>query len=107
MRCRRCNGIQAEATGPEPSPPTAGVVAGVVCARCGTMLGPVDIASRLVAKLAQLRRFGLAGHASEMAQRAGVRIVLEAARLPALAGALDAARAGVSTAGTRANRAFE
>jgi len=37
------------------------VVAGVVCARCGTMLGPVDIASRLVAKLAQLRRFGLAG----------------------------------------------
>ena len=61
MRCRRCNGIQAEATGPEPSPPTVGVVAGVVCARCGTMLGPVDIASRLVAKLAQLRRFGLAG----------------------------------------------
>src|SRR5207302_1799852 len=30
MRCRRCNGIQAEATGPEPSPPTVGVVAGVV-----------------------------------------------------------------------------
>jgi len=37
------------------------VVAGVVCARCGTMLGPVDIASRLVAKLAELRRFGLTG----------------------------------------------
>jgi hypothetical protein len=37
------------------------VVAGVVCARCGAMLGPVEIASGLVAKLAQLRRFGLAG----------------------------------------------
>jgi len=50
--------------------------------------------------------FGLAGHAHEMASRSGVRIVLEADRLPALAGALDAARAGVSTAGTRNNREF-
>jgi selenide,water dikinase len=50
--------------------------------------------------------FGLAGHAHEMAMRSGVRIELEAARLPALAGALDAARAGVSTAGTRNNRAY-
>jgi selenide,water dikinase len=50
--------------------------------------------------------FGLAGHAHEMASRSGVRIVLEAARLPALDGALDAARAGVSTAGTRNNRAY-
>ena len=50
--------------------------------------------------------FGLAGHAREMAQRSGVRIVLEAARLPALPGALEAARAGVSTAGTRNNREY-
>jgi selenide,water dikinase len=50
--------------------------------------------------------FGLAGHAHEMATRSGVRIVLEAQRLPALDGALDAARAGVSTAGTRNNRAY-
>ncbi|HZQ81641.1 MAG TPA: selenide, water dikinase SelD [Gaiellaceae bacterium] len=50
--------------------------------------------------------FGLAGHAHEMASRSGVRIVLEAARLPALPGALEAARAGVSTAGTRNNRAY-
>jgi selenide,water dikinase len=50
--------------------------------------------------------FGLAGHAHEMASRSGVRIVLEAARLPALDGALDAARAGVSTAGTRNNRDY-
>lgn len=50
--------------------------------------------------------FGLLGHAHEMATRSGVRIELEAARLPALEGALDAARAGVSTAGTRNNRAY-
>ena len=61
MRCVRCSEMQAEARRPELSPPTVGVGAGVVCACCGVMLGPVDIASRLVAKLAQLRRFGLAG----------------------------------------------
>jgi selenide, water dikinase len=50
--------------------------------------------------------FGLLGHAHEMATRSGVRIVLDAARLPALPGALEAARAGVSTAGTRNNREY-
>jgi selenide,water dikinase len=50
--------------------------------------------------------FGLAGHAHEMASRSGVCIVLAAERLPALEGALDAARAGVSTVGTRNNRDF-
>jgi selenide,water dikinase len=50
--------------------------------------------------------FGLAGHAHEMATRSGVRIVLDADRLPAMDGALEAARAGVSTAGTRNNRAY-
>jgi selenide,water dikinase len=50
--------------------------------------------------------FGLLGHAHEMATRSGVRITVDAQRLPALDGALDAARAGVSTAGTRANRAY-
>jgi selenide,water dikinase len=49
--------------------------------------------------------FGLAGHAHEMASRSGVRIELSAA-LPALDGALESARAGVSTAGTRNNREF-
>ena len=38
--------------------------------------------------------------------RSGVRIVLAAERLPALDGALDAARAGVTTVGTRNNREF-
>jgi selenide, water dikinase len=50
--------------------------------------------------------FGLAGHAHEMATRSGVRITLESQRLPALEGALEAARAGVTTAGTRNNRAY-
>jgi selenide,water dikinase len=50
--------------------------------------------------------FGLLGHTHEMASRSGVRIVLDAERLPAMPGALDSARAGVSTAGTRANRDF-
>ena len=61
MRCRHCSELQAEARRPELSPPTVGVVTGVVCAHCGSMLEPVDFTSRLVAKLAQLRRFGLAG----------------------------------------------
>ena len=61
MRCRHCSERQAEARRPELTPPTVGVVTGVVCAHCGSMIGPVDIASRLVVKLAQLRRFGLAG----------------------------------------------
>jgi selenide,water dikinase len=50
--------------------------------------------------------FGLFGHAHEMADRSGVRIVLEAQRLPALDGALDAARAGIRTGGDRRNREF-
>jgi selenide,water dikinase len=50
--------------------------------------------------------FGLLGHAHEMASRSGVRITLDAERLPAMPGALEAARAGVSTAGTRANREY-
>jgi selenide, water dikinase len=50
--------------------------------------------------------FGLLGHAHEMASRGGVRIALDADRLPALPGALESARAGVSTAGTRANRDY-
>ncbi len=50
--------------------------------------------------------FGLLGHTHEMATRSEVRIELVAAALPALDGALESARAGVSTAGTRNNRAY-
>jgi len=50
--------------------------------------------------------FGLLGHAHEMADRSGVRIVLEAALWPALDGALEVARAGEKTGGDPRNRDF-
>jgi selenide,water dikinase len=50
--------------------------------------------------------FGLFGHAHEMAVRSGVRIVLDAERLPAIDGALDLARKGVRTSGDPRNREF-
>jgi selenide,water dikinase len=50
--------------------------------------------------------FGLLGHAYEVASRSGVRIRLEASRLPALPAAIEAARAGVRTGGDRRNREY-
>ena len=50
--------------------------------------------------------FGLFGHAYEVAARSGARLVLEAGRLPALPGALDAAASGLATGGERRNRDF-
>ncbi|MEJ7568130.1 MAG: selenide, water dikinase SelD [Gaiellaceae bacterium] len=50
--------------------------------------------------------FGLLGHAYEMAERSGVRIVLDAMSLPVLPGALEMARAGVRTGGDGRNRDF-
>jgi selenide, water dikinase len=50
--------------------------------------------------------FGLLGHAHEVASRSGVRIRLSAAGLPAMTGALEAARAGVRTGGDPRNRDF-
>jgi selenide,water dikinase len=50
--------------------------------------------------------FGLLGHAHETAERSGVRIRLHAAALPALAGAVEAARDGVRTGGDPRNRDF-
>jgi selenide,water dikinase len=50
--------------------------------------------------------FGLLGHAHETADRSGVRIRLQASSLPALPGALEAARAGVRTGGDPRNRDF-
>jgi selenide,water dikinase len=50
--------------------------------------------------------FGLFGHVHEMASRSGVRIALDAGSLPALPGALEAARDGVRTGGDRRNREF-
>ncbi|MDX6469033.1 MAG: selenide, water dikinase [Gaiellaceae bacterium] len=50
--------------------------------------------------------FGLIGHAHEMAERSGVRIRIDAAAMPALAGALELARRGVRTGGDPRNREF-
>src|SRR6185437_4846654 len=50
--------------------------------------------------------FGLLGHAHETAARSGVRIRLRAPALPALEGALEAARDGVRTGGDPRNRDF-
>ena len=48
--------------------------------------------------------FGLVGHGLEMARASGTRFAFDASLLPALAGALEAARAGVETGGAAHNR---
>jgi selenide,water dikinase len=50
--------------------------------------------------------FGLLGHAYETASRSGVRLRIEADRLPALEGALGVAEDGIRTGGDRRNREF-
>ncbi len=50
--------------------------------------------------------FGLLGHGLEMARASGTRFVFESGALPALDGALEAARAGVETGGGAHNRRF-
>lgn len=50
--------------------------------------------------------FGLLGHAHEIADRSGVRLVLEASVLPALPGAREAAAAGIRTGGDERNREY-
>jgi selenide,water dikinase len=50
--------------------------------------------------------FGLLGHGLEMARASGVRLVLDAAAVPALPGALALAAAGVETGGAAHNRRF-
>jgi selenide, water dikinase len=50
--------------------------------------------------------FGLLGHAHEMAERSGVRLVLDSSTWPALDGALEVVRAGEKTGGDPRNRDF-
>ena len=48
--------------------------------------------------------FGLLGHAGEIASRSAVLIVIDAGLVPALPGALDYARDGITTGGAARNR---
>jgi selenide,water dikinase len=48
--------------------------------------------------------FGLLGHAAEIARASSVRLIIDAAAVPELPGALSLARAGVTTGGTKRNR---
>lgn len=50
--------------------------------------------------------FGLLGHAWEVADRSGVRVVLDAGAVPTYPGALEAAERGVRTGGDPRNRAY-
>ena len=50
--------------------------------------------------------YGLAGHGWEMAQRSGVRVVVDTGALPTYPGALDAAVAGTRTGGDPRNRDY-
>jgi len=50
--------------------------------------------------------FGLFGHAHEVASRSGVRLSLDAVAIPVLAGAAEAAEAGISTGGEPRNREY-
>lgn len=56
--------------------------------------------------LTDVTGFGLAGHAYEVAERSGCRLVLAAGSLPAYDGALEVARAGVRTGGDARNRRY-
>lgn len=50
--------------------------------------------------------FGLAGHATEMAQASGVTIALHVSQFPELPGALEAFRRGYKTRASKSNREF-
>jgi selenide,water dikinase len=73
-----------------------------------TLNGPVADVLKLAwpSAVTDVTGFGLFGHGHEMAERSGVRIVLDAERLPALAGALETAARGVRTGGDARNRDF-
>jgi selenide,water dikinase len=62
--------------------------------------------SRSTNAVTDVTGFGLFGHAHEVAERSGVRLVLEWERLPAIDGALDLARNGVRTGGDPRSRDF-
>ena len=64
------------------------------------------LVARGVVAATDVTGFGLLGHGLEMARASGLRFAFEADALPALAGALELARAGVETGGAAHNRRF-
>ncbi len=56
--------------------------------------------------LTDITGFSLLGHAYEVAAASGVRIRIEASKVPALPGALDYAASGILTGGAGRNRAY-
>jgi selenide, water dikinase len=59
-----------------------------------------------VRTMTDITGFGLLGHADEMARASGVRLRIEAARVPLLAGALDCVAEGVGTGGANRNAEY-
>ena len=67
--------------------------------QAGAPLGPIHAVTDITG-------FGLLGHAREMAAASGVSLEIEAARVPLLSGALEAARGGYLAGGLKSNREF-
>lgn len=66
MLCRRCSTLVEQAGGPGLVPQAGPLSAGPapvdrLCVGCGALLAPAGRTARLLAKLAQLARFGLGG----------------------------------------------
>lgn len=71
MLCRRCSALLEAAGGPRPLPGagplgTSAAVVDRLCVGCGALLAPAGATARLLAKLAQLARFGLSGPATRL-----------------------------------------
>ena len=65
-----------------------------------------DARPHTVHALTDITGFGLIGHAREMALASDVSLVLKAANIPVLEGALDCVKAGYIPGGLKANREF-
>jgi selenide, water dikinase len=76
-------------------------------ARVGTGVSPVQAErSSAVHAMTDITGFGLIGHAREVALASNVSLLLYAARIPLLEGALECVRAGHIPGGLKANREF-
>ena len=78
MLCRRCAGLVLHAARRFRPPlwegdhPTAAVEpGGVLCAECGALLLPEEMAGQLIEKLTQLAQFGLTARGAPLLRSAG------------------------------------